>query len=410
MRTIFLLSFLLGSNLLVAQEPEPYRFKTYKDNTCSAVKDQKNTGTCWAFSGSSLMESEILRTNKTANVDVSEMYIVRCIYRDKAENYIRRQGKANLSQGGLAHDSFNAARKYGLVPQEVYPGTQGYNYNHEKLEKDLKSRCDEILASAKNGRLPATWMQQIDGFLDEQFGKQPGKFTFEGKQYTPDTYRAALGIKTEDYITLTSFSHHPEYGNFILEIPDNFSNGTYYNLPLDELMRTINFVLQTGYTIAWDADVSNKGFSAKNGIAIVPAVDWEKKNDAQKSNAFKYREPQKQVTALMRQELFDVQETQDDHLMHIVGIQTEEGSGDIYYKVKNSWGEISDLKGFFYASEAYMRLNTIGITVNKYAIPLDIRKRLGLEPGPVNIEGAAPGKKAQMLKKAQPELQKADEK
>jgi bleomycin hydrolase len=410
MRRLSILLLLLAYTLQVtAQEPEPYKFKTYKDNSCTAIKDQKNTGTCWAFSGSSLMESELMRINKGKQVDVSEMYIVRCIYRDKAENYIRRQGKANLSQGGLAHDAFHAARKYGLVPQEVYPGLQGYNYNHVSIEKDLKSLCDEILAGAKNGRLAADWLSRIDIFLNEQFGKAPKSFNYGGNEYTPESYRGFLGIRTEDYITLTSFTHHPDFSNFILEIPDNFSNGTYYNLPLDEMMRTINFVLQTGYTIAWDADVSNKGFSSKNAIAIVPAIEWEKKNDAQKTNSFKYREPQKQVTAEMRQQLFDEQETQDDHLMHMVGIVTEEATSDIYYKIKNSWGEVGEMKGYFNASEAYVRLNTIGITVNVNAIPLDIRKRLGLEPGAVNIETVRPDKKAKLQKPAAPQLQKADE-
>ena len=396
MRTyLFLLSFCLSFSL-IGQEVEPYAFKPMKENPCTVVKNQGNTGTCWAFSGSSLLESELLRLGKTG-ADVSEIYTVRCIYRDKAENYVRRQGHAQFSQGGLAHDVFNAVKKYGVCPQEAYPGLQKDALNHSKIEPELMAVCDSLIAYGKSGNLPTDWLQRIDAYLDAQFGAAPKLFAYEGRQYTPESYRNQLGIRPEDYVTITSFTHHPMYSNFILEIPDNFSNGTYYNLPLNEMMRSMNFALQSGYTVSWDADVSNKGFAAKHALAIVPNTDWEKKNDAQKSNTFKVREPEKAITQEMRQELFDAQETQDDHLMHVVGLATETNTSGIFYKVKNSWGEISDMKGYFYASEAYMRLNTIAITLNRNAIPQDLRRRLGLEAGEVKIEdGKSPMKRKPM--------------
>ncbi len=347
---------------------------------------------CWAYSAASLIESELLRLGKSA-ADVSEIYIVRCIYREKALNYIRRQGKANFSQGGLAQDAFHAAKKYGLLPQEAYPGKQGYAYDHRKIERELKSLCDSILSSTTSGRLPTDWIQLFDNRLNDFFGVVPETFTYQEQVHTPESFKALLGVRPEDYITITAFSHHPAYQGFVLEIPDNWANNIHYNLPLNDLMRATNYALQGGYTLAWDADVSNIGFSEKHGLAIVPAIDWEKKNDAQKNYTFKSREPQKFVTPEMRQDLFDLQETQDDHLMQIVGLAEEETTKDIYYKVKNSWGEVGKLKGFLFASEAYLRLNTIGLTLHKNALPADLRKRLGLEPGFVAIESERPAPK-----------------
>jgi bleomycin hydrolase len=407
MRTPFIISFLFCCfvTVLTAQEPEPYRFEQVKENACSAVKDQKNTGTCWAFAGSSLMESELMRLGKSSP-DISEMYIVRSIYKDKADNYIRRQGKANLSQGGLAHDAFRAAAKHGLMPQDAYQGKQGYDYNHSAIETELKALCDSIIETGRSGKAIG-WQARVDAYLDRTFGVLPATFAVDGRPYSAESYHNQIGLRPDDYVTLTSFTHQPMYSGFVLEIPDNWSNGVHYNVPLNDLMRAINFSLQSGYTIAWDADVSNKGFAPKHAIAIVPSIDWEQKNDAQKKNSYKYWEPQKLVTAEMRQQLFDAQETQDDHLMHIVALASEANTKDIYYKVKNSWGEITDLKGYFYASEAYLRLNTIGVTMNKNAVPQDLRRRLGLEAGTVTVEGgkASIPEKQKLMPRAEPQPQ-----
>lgn len=385
MRYFSVLISLCVAAQLFGQEPEPYRFTSVKDLPATQVKDQGKTGTCWAFSGTSLIESELIRLGKN-DTDISEMYVVRCIYAEKATNYIRRQGHTRFSEGGLAHDVFNVVNKYGLLPQKAYPGKQNDGpYDHSKIEVELKKICDDVIASGKSGTLPTDWLQRIDNYLNAQFGAVPASFMHEGKTYVPQSFRDALGIRATEFVTLTSFSHHPFFSSFILEIPDNFSNGSYYNVPLNDLIRCINYSVQSGYSVSWDADVSNKGFGPKHGLAIVPAVDWSKKSDVQKTNTFKYREPELQVSQDLRQQQFDIQETQDDHLMHITGIMNEPDAG-IFYKVKNSWGEISDLKGYFYASEAYVRMNTIGITLNKEAIPVDLRRRLGLEEGMVAIE------------------------
>jgi bleomycin hydrolase len=377
----------------VAQEPgEPYQFRDEKVLTATPVKNQENTGTCWAFSTASFLESEVQRLGK-GDVNLSEMFVVRHIYRQKCENYVRRQGTAQLSQGGLAHDLINAIRTQGIVPEDVYPGRKDplKPFDHTALEKKLKTKCDDLVALGKKGELPADWTKQIDALLDEEFGPLPGKFSVGGKPYVSTTYLQWLGLNPDDYVTITSFTHHPMYQAFVLEVPDNFSNGLVHNLPLDDLMRSLNYAIQQGYTACWDADVSNPGFAAKYGLAIVPKKEWADKNAAQREATFKYLEPQKNVTAEYRQQLFDRQETMDDHLMHITGIRAEASTADIYYAVKNSWGEISNLRGYLNVSEQYMRLNTISFLMHKKSLPLDVQQRLGFASGDVTIPTAPAG-------------------
>lgn len=313
--------------------------------------------------------------------DLSEMYVVRHTYRQKCENYVRRQGHAQFGEGGLAHDLLNAVDRYGIVPESIYPGRKdpGKPYNHKKIEQSLLNTCKEFVKQGTGGKLSEKWLSQIDSLLDDEFGPVPVQFTYNNTVFTPLSFREYLGIQPDDYVSITSFTHHPFYEKFILEIPDNFANGQFYNLPISEMMRCANYSLQQGYTVEWDADVSNAGFAAQNGLAIVPERSWKDKDAVAQSNTFKVWEPEKSVTQEYRQQLFDRQVTTDDHLMHIVGMLNETHGGT-YYAVKNSWGEISSLKGFVHVSEAYMRLNTISFTVHKNALPKDIRSRLGIDP------------------------------
>lgn len=398
-KLLFSLLFVATSAAVMSQT-DPYEFKEYKRSGVTSVKSQDQTGTCWAFSTASFLETEALKAGKK-NVDISEMYIVRHIYRQKCENYVRRQGHAQFSEGGLAHDALHAVAKFGIMPESEYPGRKDANmpFNHAKLEKMLKTKCDEFIAQGKDGSLAADWLNKIDQVLDEEFGKVPTRFTYNNVVFSPSSYRDYLGIKTENYVTITSFTHHPFWTKFILEIPDNWANGDMYNVPLDDLMRCMNNAIEQGYSAVWDGDVSNEGFSAQSGMAIVPNKAWKDKDPLAQANTFKIWEPEKKTTQDLRQQLFDRQITTDDHLMQIVGILDETHSG-IYYVVKNSWGEVSDLKGYVYCSEAYMRLNTISITVNKTTIPVDISRRLGLTEGDVNIENGStktrPGRSPEM--------------
>jgi bleomycin hydrolase len=390
-----LLSLLFSAIGMAAfAQTEPYEFKEYKRNDATAVKNQDQTGTCWAFSTVSFLESEALRVGKQ-NVDLSEMFVVRNIYRQKCENYVRRQGHAQFGEGGLAHDAINAVAQYGIMPESEYSGRKDPKapLNHSRLEKMLKNLCDEFVKQGKEGKVPSEWLASIDQALDNEFGKVPTKFTYNNVLFTPTSYRDYLGIKTEEYVTITSFTHHPFWGKFILEVPDNWANGEMYNVPVSDMMRCAKNSIEMGYTVEWDADVSNEGFSSQNGIAIVPATPWKDKDGIAQTSTFKLWEAETKISQELRQQLFDRQVTTDDHLMHIVGLLDEKHSG-VYYVVKNSWGEISDNKGYVYCSEAYMRQNTISFTVNKSAIPEDIARRLGLIAGDATLDNRRGGGKA----------------
>lgn len=407
-KTLIAALFLYGALHTVNAQTATYSFKPYKQMSATSVKNQQKTGTCWAFSGASFLESEVKRINGF-DVDLSEMYVVRHIYRQKCENYVRRQGTAQFGEGGLAHDVMNAIRSYGIVPDAEYPGRKdaGQPFDHGRLVEDLESLCKKKVNEGKNGTLNPDWLKEVDELLDETFGPLPTKFTVDNRQFTPMMYRDYLGIQPDQYITVTSFTHHPFYQPFVLEIPDNFSNGMMYNVPLEDLMNCINHSLRQGYTVQWDADVSNEGFSAKNALALVPELSWAEKSEAQRESTFKYREPQKKITQAYRQEMFDRQVTTDDHLMHITGIETEASNTEIFYTVKNSWGEISDLKGYLRASEPYVRLNTVSVLVHKSALPDLVSQRLGITEGegiipepplPKPKDKKTPGKPAKVIK------------
>ena len=344
-------AFMMSSFCAVAQ----YEFKHDKELDCTAIKNQNRTGTCWSFATSSFIESELMRMGH-GQVDLSEMYVVRSIYKDKAMNYVLRQGKANFSQGSLAHDLLNITAKNGVVPQAVYSGmiNDETAHDHSELENVLKGFLDGLIKSKK---LSAKWPVAFNAVLDAYLGPIENKFQYEGKKYTPQTFRESMGIIPEDYIHLTSFSHHDFNSSFILEIPDNYSNGSFYNVPLDEMVKHVDHAIKKGFTIAWDGDVSEKGFSSKEGIAVLP-IDVKREDLFQKPGA------EMEVDQVIRQQMFQSYETTDDHLMHIVGTAKDQ-EGNKYYIIKNSWGEIGPFKGYLYMSEAYLRMKTVSVTMHK---------------------------------------------
>lgn len=394
-KLLFFLLFGAFTLALSAQNAEPYEFKEFKRLAATPVKSQDQTGTCWSFSTTSFLESELLRMGKGEH-NLSEMFAVRHIYRQKCENYVRRLGKAQFGEGGLAHDKLNVVRQFGVVPESVYPGRKNTSvpFNHGAFVEQLQKMCDEFIAQAGKGQLKEDWLKAVDAALDAEFGPVPVQFTYNNTVFTPTSFRDFLGLNADDYVHITSFTHHPFWTSFVLEVPDNFANGAFYNLPLGDLMRCLNTSLQQGYSVEWDADISNRGFGRNEGIALVPEADWAGKSREQIANTFKYWEPEKTVDQQHRQRQFDRLETQDDHLMHIVGMLNEDHGG-VYYLVKNSWGESAGQNGYVNVSEAYMRLNTISFTIHKNALPPDIRKRMGLEGGAANMGGAATGDGAQ---------------
>ncbi|UXX78182.1 C1 family peptidase [Reichenbachiella carrageenanivorans] len=373
MRHLFTLAALALSLSIHAQDT--YEFSTTVDLASTPIISQGQTGTCWSFSASSFIESEIIRkTGKT--IDLSEMYTVRQTYMDKAENYIMRQGKANFSEGGLAHDVLNSIKANGLVPQDAYNGLDaGSSYhNHKEMVAILESMLTTYVENP-NKKLSKKWRATINAVLDIYIGATPETFTFEGKTYTPQSFSKMTSINPDDYVSLTSFTHEPFYSSFILNIPDNFSNGSFYNLPLDELIQTLKHSLANGYSVELDCDVSEPTFSAKHGLAVIPA---DQRNNQVALDAIY---PELDVTQQYRQDEFENYTTTDDHLMHITGMLKDQ-KGNTYYKVKNSWGNNSNYisnDGYINMSESYMRLKTISITLHKDAIPKNITKKLAIK-------------------------------
>ncbi len=374
-------------------EKKGYVFTDEKDLPATPVKNQYRSGTCWSFSGLSFIESEMLRIGKP-EVDLSEMFVVWHAYSDKAVKTVRVHGSLNFGGGGAFHDVTNVIRKYGIVPEEVY---SGLNYGEEKhvhgeMDNLLKKYVDGVIEN-KNRKLTPVWHQSFDGILNSYLGEIPESFEYEGKKYTPQSFATDfVGLNMDDYVEITSFTHHPFYSKFIIEIPDNWSWDEVYNVPIDELEEIIDYSLNNGFTVAWAADVSEKGFKTSNkGVAVVPEANVEDMTDAEitrweslsekekQQELYKLDKPvsEKEITQAMRQEAFDNYTTTDDHGMHIIGTAKDQ-KGDIFYKVKNSWGEYNDLKGYFYASKPFVRYKTMSIMVNKDAIPQNIREKLGL--------------------------------
>ena len=372
MRKIFLA--ILGSFCFVSGFTQNYEFKETINLEHLPVISQDKTGTCWSFSTSSFLESEIIRiTGK--HIDLSEMYQVRTTYPKKAENYVLRQGKAQFSEGALAHDVINSVAINGLVPVSVFTGLSEEEkiHNHAELEAVLTSMVKTYVDNPGKTLSPK-WKEAISVVLDVYLGTIPQKFNFEGKEYTPMSFLKMTKINPNDYITVTSFTQAPFYEKFILNIPDNFSNGSLYNLPLDEFITVIDNALEKGYTLSLDADVSEPTFSAKYGVAFIP----ENEDDEKTGLAEIIKE--KNVTQEFRQQEFENFNTTDDHLMHIVGKLTDQ-KGNVYYKVKNSWGTNEKRVkngGYVYMSVAYMKAKAISVLLHKEALNKNTRKKLSI--------------------------------
>ena len=390
-RIISLFAALMLTLLASAQETATaYTFTTIKENPITSIKNQFNTGTCWSFSGVGLLESELLRMNK-GEYDLSEMYIVRKNYEDKAVKYARLHGNLNFSPGGSFADVVETIDDYGILPDSIY---KGLNYgtdshDHGEMDKVLKGYMNSLVG---NNTLTVAWFNGFKGILDAYLGEVPQTFIYEGKQYTPQSFTASLGLKSDDYVSLTSFTHHPFYSKFPIEVPDNWRWANSYNLPLDEMIAVIDHAIMNGYTVAWASDVSEPGFS-RLGIAIVPdenapenagsdQAKWldlspREKNNVVREKIGKEILKEKTITQEMRQQDFDNFKTTDDHGMQIYGIANDQ-NGNKYYMVKNSWGMTGPYNGIWYASEAYVRYKTTSIVVNKKALPPSIVKKIGL--------------------------------
>ncbi len=350
---------------------QPPQFFDVKKLEATSVKDQAMTGTCWCFSTTSLVESDEIRKDKRS-IDLSEMFTVRNIYIEKAKNYILRQGKAQFGEGGLGHDEIRAVATNGAVPLADYTGLLNGQkmYDHQKMFGELKKYLDSVL---KKQPISSDWLKGYIKILDENMGVVPSSFKYEGKEYTPLSFaKDVLHFNADDYISLTSFTHEPYYKPFILQVPDNFANGSFYNLPLEELIGVVKSAIEKGYTVSWDADVSNKGFRQDLGLALNLEDKISYSKDA--INADMQEAP---YNAAIRQELYENLTTQDDHLMHLTGIEKSK-SGKTFFVVKNSWGNVGPFNGYVNVSEAYFAINTISLVIPKAALSKELLEKLKL--------------------------------
>ena len=373
-----------------------YEFTVLKDIEATSVKSQDRTGTCWSWSALSFIESEVIRMGGP-KVDLSPMYVVRNSYIGKGVNYLRMYGNFNFGPGGAFHDIPWAIKRYGIVPIEAYEGLDygQAKHNHSEMNGMLEAMLKVLKEKPQKDKLTSNWKKAYTEVVDAYLGDLPDntedfKFKFDGKEYNPNSFTKFLGLNMDDYISLTSYTHHPFYSSFMLEVPDNWAMQQCYNLPLDEFMDVMESAVNNGYSFAWGADVSEKGFSFRDGLAIVPADESTIKlrgrdnkhfSDAgaeKIANCFDEPVDEKVITQKMRQNAYDNQTTTDDHGMHITGLVKDQ-NGDKYFIVKNSWGDDrNDCDGYFYASYPYMRYKTMNIMIHKDAISKDIRKKLGL--------------------------------
>lgn len=389
---LFIAATAAAQDATEAGKDKGYTFTEEIRLQASPVKNQYRSSTCWSFGTTSLIESELIRLGK-GEFDLSEMFVVRNTYSSKADRYVRFHGTINFAGGGALPDAFYVMSQFGLVPEEVYSGKVIGEENHVHGEMDavLKAHVDAVIKNP-NRKLSPVWKTGFDGLLDAYLGSHPTEFTYKGKSYTPRSFADMLGIKSSDYLQITSFTHHPFYNEFIIEVPDNWNFEKASNLPLDELMEVIDNALAAGYTVVWASDISEKGFSHKNGVAIVPETApevldgmergrWEQLSQKEKDDIlYSFKEPvqEKKITQEERQAGFDNFTTTDDHAMHIIGMARDQ-KGTKYYIVKNSWGtDNNPYGGYLYASEAFVRYKAISLMVHKNALSRKIKGKLSL--------------------------------
>ena len=368
-------------------------FTTIKENPITSIKDQNRSGTCWDYSTISFFEAEILKaTGKT--YDLCESFVANKTYMERATQVVRFHGDCQFSQGGSAEDVLATMKKHGIVPEGTmpFPGSlYGASLNNFNEFFSLMEPYVAAIAKSSAKKISGQWKVGLQGILDAYLGKCPEEFTYEGKKYTPQTFVKSLGINLDDYVSITSYTHHPFYSAFAVEVQDNWRFPLSYNLPMDEMMKVIDNAIEKGYTVAWGGDVSEDGFT-RQGLAY--AIDTKKTESLQGSDMAKWLKmtaakkknlidslgcnvPEITPTQELRQERFDNWELTDDHGMLIYGVAKDQ-NGKEYYMVKNSWGETGEYKGIWYMTKTFIAANTMDFLVNKNAIPKDIRKKLGI--------------------------------
>lgn len=384
-----LVAFDLSAKKKNEPKEEGFVFTTVKENPITSIKNQNRSSTCWSFSSLAFLESELLRMGK-GTYDLSEMFVVHRTMVDRGANYVRYHGDAPWGPGGSFYDAMYCLKNYGMVPQEAMPGIM-YGDSlpvHNELDA-VAGAYVKAIGKGNFSKLTPVWKNGLSAIYDTYLGQCPEKFTYQGKEYTPQSFAESLGIDPADYVSLTSYTHHPFYTQFSIEIQDNWRNGLSYNLPLDELMAVMDNAVRTGYTFAWGSDVSEQGFT-RDGIAVMPdaargaeltgsdMARWTGMTATDKRKELTSRPlPEIEVTQEMRQTAFDNWETTDDHGMLIYGIAKDQ-NGKEYFMVKNSWGLSGKYNGIWYASKAFVAYKTMNILVHKDAVPAEIKAKLGI--------------------------------
>jgi len=384
-------SFAQKKNSSTQKTDEGYKFTPVVELKATSVKNQSNTGTCWDFATTSFIESELIRKGK-GEFDLSEMYVIRCNYIDRLKDNFIKEGKGNVTGGGQGHDWIAEFIKNGIVPDEVYTGLNyGIPYhNHNELNAFMDAIASVPVQRKKESD---QYFTIVNAVLDTYLGKLPESFTYKGVGYTPKSFAASLQINPDDYVEISSFTLFPFYTQGVVAFPDNWRSANYYNVHLDELIEIMDYSLNNGYTVNWDGDVSEKGFSHIKGVAIIPEIEntdnysnadkailGKMTRDERAAVAYKFSKPfpEVKVTQESREAGYDNKTTTDDHSMHITGIVKDQ-NGTKYYITKNSWGtDRNPFGGYLNMSENYVKAKTIYIMVNKNAIPAEIRTKLGL--------------------------------
>lgn len=362
----------IGYDPIISNTTEEFTFFTEKFLNTTPVKDQNKTNTCWCFSSISFIETELLK-NGAGEFNLSPMSIVRQTYIAKARQYVRMHGEVNFAGGGCNHDAIDVMKTNGVYPQEIYSGlkTGEFKYNHYKMDSSLLKYVEKVVESKK---LDTQWMSGFEKIMNDYMGVPPDSFLYQGNFYTPKTFLNKLAINLDDYVVFTSFTHHPFYEKFVLEVPDNWKFSEVYNVPLNELMEIIDQSIVNDHSVAWSADITENGFVYKKGLAVLPDVDELNSKNTDWQDILKRPGKETNATQEIRQKEFDDFSTTDDHGMQIVGIAKDQ-TGKKYYYVKNSWGTSNKFNGYIYASENYVKLKTTSVMINKNALPLSIRRK-----------------------------------
>lgn len=343
------------------------------------VKNQGSSGTCWSYSANSFLESEMIRLGKQP-VEISQIYTARNAYIEKGKNYVRMHGAITLGDGGALHDVINMFRQYGAMPQSLYTGLNyGTTTNKFAEMQEMAKGVLDAAVKNPNGQLSPNWIKAYTSIIDTYLGEVPQSFEWKGKKYTPQTFaKEVVGINPDDYVELSSFKDHPYYKQFVLMVPDNWSLDLMYNVKMDDLTDIIDNALKNGYTVGWAGDVSEKGFSWKNGVAYVPEKEFTDMTPVEKEEIFKGPKAEMAITEDMRQAAFDNFNTTDDHGMHIVGLAKDQ-TGREYYIVKNSWGASNDYKGYLYMTKNFVKYKSTAILLHKGGLPKEIAKKLSIK-------------------------------